>query len=117
MVWYCLTPRNIIFRKRTVVTSFQSTHASYVVHVPSAEIVSVTLHFTYPTQLVEATGMKTTSRNFVPTEYESDITMRALTAAGLSRSYASTVVRAPGLLVYAPVSPLCPWMLGFWLSR
>ena len=85
----------------------QSTHASYVVHVPSAEVVSVTPLFTYPTQLVETSGMTfdESGTSFPPT-YESEITVGALTAAGLSRSYAFTVVRDPGLPVDAPVSPV-----------
>ena len=41
-----------------------------------------------------------------PPMYRSDITAWALTAAGLSRSYASTVVRVPGLLVDAPANPV-----------
>ena len=91
----------------TLVPPFQSTHASYVVHVPSAEVVSVILLFTYLTQLVEASGMTIdeSGTSFPPT-YESEITVRALTAAGLSRSYEFTVVQEPGLPANAPASPV-----------
>ena len=90
----------------TLVPPFQSTHASYVVHVPSAEVVSVIHLFTYPTQLVEASGMTIdeSGTSFPPT-YESEITVRALTAAEL-RSFAFTVVQEPGLPADAPASPV-----------
>ena len=77
---------------------------SYVVHVPSAEVVSVTHLFSYPTQLVEATGMTIDKSNLVPLNFKL-ITMQVQTATGLSRSYEFTVVQKPGLSTDAPASP------------
>ena len=67
--------RMSISANETLVPPFLSTHASYVVHVPSAKVVSVIPFFAYPTQLVEAFGMTIDeSGSSFPPMYESEIT-------------------------------------------
>ena len=46
----------LLSANKTLVTRSEYS-TSYVVHVHSADVVSVTPLFTYPTQLVETTGM------------------------------------------------------------
>ena len=52
----CLSPQNIIFRKRNAHLTVPEHSCPLDVHVPSAKVVSVTPLFTYPTQPVKCPG-------------------------------------------------------------
>ena len=83
-----------------IVPPFQGDHVSYTVEIPSTEIVSITPLFAHPTQFVVAAEISIReSGTSSPPINESVITVQALAATGLSRSYTFTVVRVQ------PVSP------------